>query len=209
MYYTDKDIRMNAVKRIQVITLILLGIFLLSGCASVKRAVLPEHRLIANIQTGKQLNRNERGRPSPLSVYFFQLKEQEGFEGAEFFDLYDKGKETLGDDYIAVSKVNLMPNVTSRLTLKLKPGVQYIGIVAAYRKMQGVVWRKVLPVDFSWGRKKVRLIFNQHGILVDSVLKTGSDIDLEGADFKKPDVDAYLNKKNGPDMNYQVIKKGN
>lgn len=200
---------MKVMKRLQAITLILLGIFLISGCASVKRAILPEHRLTANIQTGKQLNPNEKGRPSPLSVYFFQLKEQEAFEGAEFFDLYDKGKETLGADYLGVSKLNLMPNITSRLTLKLKPDVQYIGIIAAYRKMQGVVWRKVVPVDSSWGRERMRLIFNQHGILVDSVLKNGSDVDLESPDFKKPDMDAYLNKQNGPDMKYQVIRKGN
>lgn len=195
-------------KRIQSITLILLGIFLLAGCASVKRAVLPEHRLIANIQTGKQLNPNERGRPSPLSVLFFQLKEQENFDNAEFFDLYDKGKETLGDDFIAVSKVNLMPNITSRLTLKLKPDVQYIGVVAAYRNMQGVVWRKVVPVDFSWGRKKLRLIFNQHGIVLDDVLKQNSSLDVENPDLKKPDFESYLNKQKGSDMNYEVIRKG-
>ena len=155
---------MIATLRLAFIIILFPALFMLSGCSSIKTAVLPEHRLITMIQAGRSLNPDETGRPSPLSVYFYQLKDHETFDAAEFFPLYDNPKETLGADYLAVSKIELTPSTKARLTVNLKEGVQYIGVVAAYHNLQKVTWRKIIPVDFSWGRKKIRLRFTRYGI---------------------------------------------
>lgn len=198
---------MNAMMRITSNLLIVLAV-LLTGCSSITQAVLPNHRLVANISTSPSLNPNEKGRPSPLTVYLYQLKETEAFNSAEFFDLYEKGKETLGEDYIAVSKLNLRPKIESRLVLRLKPDVKYIGVVAGYYNMQNTTWRKVIPLDSSWGREKVRLIFNRQGIKLDSVLKTGTDINIDKPDVKKEDLEKLLNKQQDDYMSFEVIKSG-
>lgn len=192
-------------KRIVTISLILLSLLVIVGCASLKRTVLPEHRLMVNMQSSAYLNPNEKGQASPVAVYFYQLKSEDTFENAEFFDLYDKGKETLGDSYIAVNKVNITPHTTAQLTLKLKPGVEYIGVVAAYRNIQGVTWRTIVPVNSSWGRKKIRLVFNSRGVFEQSMLKTGTD--LESIDFDRLNMNSS-NKQSGRDMRYRVIKRG-
>jgi type VI secretion system protein VasD len=198
---------MTAMKRSLNIVLVVTILSMLAACSSITRAVLPDHRVVAHIKTTPSLNPNDRGRPSPLSVYLFQLKKTEAFNGAEFFDLYEKGKETLGDDYVAVSKINLMPDTNSRLTLSLKPDVQYIGIVAGYHNMQSTTWRTVIPLDSSWGREKFRLLFDKQGVRLDSVLKTGVDINIDKPNLKKEDLEGMLNKKDEY-MNFEVIKDG-
>jgi type VI secretion system protein VasD len=194
---------MNVMKRLSASLLILLLVVLASSCSTLT-SVLPQQRLIAMVQTGKVLNPNDRGRPSPLSVSFYQLKGREAFDGADFFSLYDKGKETLGDDFIAVSKANLTPGTEARLTLTLKSGVKFIGIVGAYNDVNNTKWRKVIPIEFSFGRKKVRLRFTQRGIGQYSVLKTG--LDIKAPDFDKPSLDDLSKKQSGPNLNYEVLK---
>jgi type VI secretion system protein VasD len=192
---------MNKFGKIFAIGLIFITI---SSCTAIKETVLPTHRAIMMIQSDKGLNPNEHGRPSPLSVYVYQLKEEEAFSNAEFFPLYEQGKETLGDDYLGLSKISVAPNIESKLTLKLKSGVNYLGIVAAYRDVDSVQWRLVLPVSSSWGREKVRLRFTRTGVELVRVTRTGTD--LKKPDLNAPDMNG-LRGKLGPNMKYEVIRQ--
>lgn len=197
---------MNATMRNLTSLLLIATALMLTSCSSVTRAVLPDHRLVAKVKTSSNLNLNDRGRPSPLVVYVFQLKETDAFNSAEFFDLYEKGKETLGQDFVAVSKFSLMPKTEAKFTLKLKPDVKYIGIVAGYHNLESTEWRKVVPLDSNWGREKVRFIFDAKGIKLDSVTKTGTNINVDELKSKKENLDSLISKQNDDSLDFEVIK---
>lgn len=186
---------------IQLIGITLLIILTVVSCSTVKQAVLPNHYLVIMTQTSKNLNPDDSGRPSPLLVYFIQLRDAEAFRNADFFALYDKPKETLGADYISLSKLNLTPSTTGRVTIQLHPGVKYVGVVAAYSNQQDAVWRIDLPITSDWGREKLRVRFTRDTVQQYTILDTGSDMDID-----KPKLKLNKPKGNrGPDINYEVL----
>jgi type VI secretion system protein VasD len=186
---------------VRLISFIIIGILTLVSCSSVKQAVLPNHYLVIMTQTSKNLNPDENGRPSPLLVYFIQLRDAETFRNADFFALYDNPKAALGGDYISLSKLNLTPSTTGRVTIQLHPGVKYVGVVAAFSNQQDAEWRLDLPITTDWGREKLRVRFTRDTVQQYTVLQTGSDLDVD-----RPKVKLKIPKgARGPDINYEVL----
>jgi type VI secretion system protein VasD len=196
---------MYLIRRIFLVPLLFLLISALGGCAAITQAVLPEHHVNVMIQTDKLLNPDETGRPSPLVVYFYQLRDIEIFNEADFFNLYDKGKQTLGAEYVTVSKVSMTPATSARLTLHILPGVKYIGMVAAYNNMQGIKWRDVLKLDSTWGREKLRVRFTRRGIMPYSIIDTGTNLNKPTA--PKFDMDLMPKDEQGPNMRYEILSR--
>jgi type VI secretion system protein VasD len=178
----------------------LVGALALTSCSTAKQAVLPNHYLVIMTQTSKNLNTDENGRPSPLLVYFIQLKDAEAFRTADFFALYDNPKQALGADYISLSKLNLTPSTTGRVTIQLNPGVKYVGVVAAFSNQQEAIWRLDLPITSDWGREKLRVRFNKDTVQQYTALQDGN------LDIDKPKVNLKIPKgSRGPDINYEVL----
>lgn len=185
----------------RIIGFIIISALVLTSCSTVKQAVLPNHYLVIMTQTSKNLNPDEAGRPSPLAVYFIQLSSAEAFRSADFFALYDNPKAALGSDYIAMSKLNLTPSTTGRVTLQLHPGVQYVGVVAAFSNQQDAIWRLDLPITSDWGREKLRVRFGRDTVQQYSALQSGEDFDIAKPKFK---LNAPKGSR-GPDINYEVL----
>lgn len=188
-------------RTVQFISLIIIGMLTLVGCSSVMQALLPNHYLVIMTQTSKNLNPDENDRPSPLFVYFIQLKAAETFRTADFFALYDDPKKALAADYISSSKLNLTPSTTGRIIIQLQPGVKYVGVVAAFSNQQDAQWRLDLPITSEWGREKLRVRFTRDTVQQYTVLETGSDLDA-----KRPKVKLKIPQgTRGPDINYEVL----
>jgi type VI secretion system protein VasD len=150
-------------------------VFMLASCSLLPQSLLPDHNVVVLLKADSVLNPNSQGRPTPLAVYFFQLKDVKAFNGADFFSLYNNAQATLGADYVAQTKIEVIPNAEGRLTFVAQPGVQYIGVFAVYYNQQ-VQWRYVYPLQTTWGDETLRVQFTRNGIQIHVPKGSGLDI---------------------------------
>lgn len=111
---------------------------LLSACAAKPPKPEPARaRLVAS----EQVNPDESGRSSPIVVRLYQLRADGAFAAAEFFDLYAKEKEVLGESLVAREEYVLAPGETRELEIPLNAQTSYLGVLAAYRDIRAAQWR--------------------------------------------------------------------
>ncbi|EJE8733511.1 type VI secretion system lipoprotein TssJ [Vibrio vulnificus] len=127
----------------KVITTII--VFLLMGCSAANMVVSPYSNL--EIKTGFNVNPDMNGRPSPVVVYVFELTSDTLFTSQDFFSLYENTAQTLGPDLVNKTELYLSPGQNTLYESTMKPSVEYIGIVVAYRDIENANWRKVIKVD--------------------------------------------------------------
>jgi len=143
---------------------LLLLMLTLSGCQFLMSDLTKvDLRLVA----GGDLNPDDSGRPSPLVVRLLELKSVAGFENAEFFSLYHHEQGTLGADLISSEEIELKPGDVQDVKFALKPESQYIAIMAAYRQLDKVSWRMVLPLQLK-SKNDLTVLFGSQGIAMAS-----------------------------------------
>jgi type VI secretion system protein VasD len=87
------------------------------------------------------VNPDVRGRASPLSVRIMELRSRSAFDAADFFSLYDREQATLGTELLAKEQYILRPGDTQGYTRKAQGETRFLGVVAAYRDLEGSNWR--------------------------------------------------------------------
>lgn len=118
----------------------LLAACLLSACAAKPPKPEPARaRLVAS----DQVNPDASGRSSPIVVRLFQLRADGAFAAAEFFDLYGKEKEVLGESLVSRDEYVLAPGETRELEISLNAQTRFLGVLAAYRDIRAAQWRAV------------------------------------------------------------------
>ncbi|HAS8176764.1 TPA: type VI secretion system lipoprotein TssJ [Vibrio vulnificus] len=127
----------------KVITTII--VFLLMGCSAANMVVSPYSNL--EIKTAFNVNPDMNGRPSPVVVYVLELTSDTLFTSQDFFSLYENTAQTLGPDLVNKTELYLSPGQNTLYESTMKPSVEYIGIVVAYRDIENANWRKVIKVD--------------------------------------------------------------
>jgi type VI secretion system protein VasD len=107
------------------------------------------------LNAAADLNPDAAGRPSPLVVRVYQLRQDAAFKGAEFFALYDHEKETLGADLVATQEFEFKPGESRVVTFKGDAQVHTVAVMAAYRDLRNAVWRATydLPPPPAKGAK--------------------------------------------------------
>ena len=108
------------------------------------------------ISAGADQNPGENGRPASVAVRLYQLKASAAFEGADYYALAEREKATLADDGAGTEEFVLSPGENRTVTRQLKPGVQFVGVVAAFRDVDRAGWRAVQPVAVN-GTTKLSL----------------------------------------------------
>ena len=147
-------------KRLSVlITVVLLTLG--SGCASWFQSEIT--KLDIRFTASGDLNPDISGRPSPLVVRLYELKAPSIFEQADFFSLYDYGKETLGPDFVALEELTLKPGEQLDMKLALHNSTNYVAIMGAYRDMNGSNWRRVFPISIQ-DKNRTNLVFSGNSI---------------------------------------------
>ena len=88
-------------------------------------------------------NPDVHGRPSPIVVRIFELKGDAEFNGADFFSLYEREKETLGAAFIQREEYVLQPGEQKDLLLPMSREARYVGAIAAFRDIRAAKWRVI------------------------------------------------------------------
>jgi type VI secretion system protein VasD len=118
------------------------GLAALAGCSSAPKPLAVK----ITLEGSANLNPDQRGRPSPASVKLFALKSVAVFEKADFFSLFDRERETLGDDLVGRDELILKPGERVVLDRKLPPEVAFVGVMVGYRDLERAKWRLSIPV---------------------------------------------------------------
>jgi len=122
--------------------LVLAGLLaVLGGCASAPKPPPPPADVALHLSAAADLNPDAAGRPSPLVVRVYQLRQDAAFKGAEFFALYDHEKETLGADLVSSQELELKPGESRAVSFKGDAQVHTVAVMAAYRDLRNSVWR--------------------------------------------------------------------
>lgn len=126
--------------------LALVGAALVPGCAT--EQVAPTE-IIAQVSAVASLNPDSEGRASPLVVRLYELTAGSPFDSADFFDLYDQDKATLGETFVAVDEIRVLPSDSKTITRTLQPTTRFVGIVAAFRDVELSTWRGLVEVPLN------------------------------------------------------------
>jgi type VI secretion system protein VasD len=117
---------------------------LTAGACSSKPPKPPPPTKAAIVVTA-DVNPDAAGRPSPIVVRLYQLKEEGAFNGASYFALADKEQATLGPSLESREEYELQPGETKELVLKIPPDARYLAAVAAYRDLNNSKWKALSP----------------------------------------------------------------
>lgn len=111
---------------------------LLAGCGA---APAKPANAKASIAAAIDVNPNSSGRPSPIHVRIFQLKEDGAFMGADFWSLVDKEQETLGASLVQRLEHDLAPGETKQFELKIAPDARVLAVMAEFADYRNAQWR--------------------------------------------------------------------
>ena len=154
--------RLNAAFNLSVFLIMLIIGSVTVGCGSgvkdVRVTLLPTNRL----------NPDESGAPLSVIVRVYQLRNRERFERADFRALWKNDEKVLEGDLLERKEITVYPETKNSVELQIdqKKGVQFLGIMALFRKPEGELWRQVTSSDVSsWIPFKtptVKLILDEH-----------------------------------------------
>jgi type VI secretion system protein VasD len=100
-------------------------------------------KLLLVIKTTANANPDLAGRPAPIKVRVYELKDSQTFSEADFFVLDSADKTQLGADLLAKDEYVLHPDAVQVIERKSNPQTTAIGIIAGYRDLKGTTWRVV------------------------------------------------------------------
>ncbi|KRW61701.1 type VI secretion system lipoprotein TssJ [Pseudomonas sp. TTU2014-080ASC] len=124
---------------------LLASVLVLSGC-SMLSPYSSLTKLDLTLKGSVELNPDLNGRPSPIVVRLIELKHPVSFETADFFSLYQRPKEILSPDMVAIEELELRPGEERELKLSVDQDSRYVGVMAAYRDLPESNWRVIIPV---------------------------------------------------------------
>ncbi|MDH5179567.1 MAG: type VI secretion system lipoprotein TssJ [Gammaproteobacteria bacterium] len=145
------------------------GVYLLiSGCAAVNSAVgglfNADTDLTLTFKVAADINPDESRKPSPLFIRLYELKSTKMFNQVNFIDLYERDKEVLGEDMIAVQKLKrIRPGEDREDHLVLDEKTKFVGLYAEFLNYKNAKYKLVIPVvqhDFIGTTKTIYISRN-------------------------------------------------
>lgn len=98
------------------------------------------------LRASSTLNPDDSDRPSPLRLRLYELKSVSAFNSADFNSLYQRDKEELGGNLVAVEEIQVQPGMQKKFTRSLSPDTKFLGVLAPYRKIEQAGWRASIEV---------------------------------------------------------------
>ncbi|WP_415055504.1 type VI secretion system lipoprotein TssJ [Halopseudomonas sp.] len=138
------------------------SLFVLTGCSTVS-PYSDLTKLDLTLEGSSQLNPDLNDRPSPIVLHLMELKHPVAFENADFFTLYQRPREALSPDLIAVEELELRPGEKRELKLAVQEGSRYVAVLAAYRNLPDTNWRFIIPLEEK-GLNQIKLRLDAEGI---------------------------------------------
>ncbi|MBN1208014.1 MAG: type VI secretion system lipoprotein TssJ [Myxococcaceae bacterium] len=95
------------------------------------------------LEASERLNPDDRGNSLSTIVQVLQLKDVRRLEAAEFQDVWQRSKEVLEDDLLAMDELTLEPGQTLTRQLKREPDATFVVVLGVFRRPAGQVWRSI------------------------------------------------------------------
>ncbi|MGQ9366168.1 type VI secretion system lipoprotein TssJ [Azospirillum sp. ST 5-10] len=99
-----------------------------------------------SVTASDQINPNSAGTPSPVVVRIYELSQPDVFKTADFFDIYDNDQQSLKGTMLGRTEVELLPGKTNKVDHEVSPTTRYLGVLAAFRELDGATWRALTNV---------------------------------------------------------------
>ena len=115
----------------------------LTGC-SIFPSSTPTVKI--NVRSAQYLNPDINGRPSPVVVTIYQLKKPFAFKQANYIALANNSGQILGNALIDKHIVEIRPSSYKVINQPLSANTRYLGIVAAYRKINQTKWHAIVKI---------------------------------------------------------------
>jgi len=109
-------------------------------------APIPPTRIELRIEAMGDVNPNAHGAGAPVVLRIYELKGLSGFNGVDFFALYDKDQASLGGDLAGKRELLLRPGEKQTLLIEPADGTGFFGALAAFRKLDSARWRVSAPI---------------------------------------------------------------
>ena len=103
-------------------------------------------RVELRVEALGDVNPSVHGTGAPVVVRIYELKGLAGFNGADFFALYDKDQASLGGDLAGKREVLLRPGEKQTLLLEPADGTGFFAALAAFRNLDSARWRVSAPI---------------------------------------------------------------
>ncbi len=98
------------------------------------------------IASHRNINPDHSGRPSPVKMKVFELRNNINFEHADFTTLFTNPIQVLGADLLATDEFILIPGETRIIKYMPNLATKYIGVIAGFRQLDRATWRIIHPV---------------------------------------------------------------
>jgi len=126
-------------------------IYALAGCAGAVPTCKVPTALEVEVETSDRVNLDEQGRSLPTLVRLYQLKDIGALQMAEFGDVWQSGKETLGAALVSLQELTTYPGQIVVQHIERDEKADYLVGVSIFRNPVGTTWRTVselpLPGD--------------------------------------------------------------
>jgi type VI secretion system protein VasD len=124
---------------------------ILAACQSMNSTVGGYLNLDTDLQidfkVDADINPDETGKPSPLFIRLYELKADKMINKAGFIDLYERDKEMLGADMVAVYKLKRFKPGESRTEhFVLDSQTRYVALFAEFLKYRESKYKLIIPV---------------------------------------------------------------
>lgn len=142
----------------QVVSLVasMLLLALVTGCSTTAKMLNLDTEVRLNFQVWPSINPDEAGRPSPLVIRVFELKDARQFQTEDFIGLFQESKERLGGDLVAERRLReLAPGLDREEVLTVDPSVRYIGLLAEFVQYENAQARLVFPIEAHRTTEKI------------------------------------------------------
>jgi type VI secretion system protein VasD len=106
----------------------------------------PAPQVAISLEAGARVNPDAAGRGAPVVVRVYELRSQVAFDAADFFTLFDREQQALGQDLVGRDEYQLRPGERLLFARPLRPGTRVVAAVAAFRELERSTWKAVLAV---------------------------------------------------------------
>jgi type VI secretion system protein VasD len=136
---------------------LLITLFCFTGCG--------KPRLDLNVASQPNVNPDHSGRPSPVVVKVYELRNGLAFNQADFQSLFERPMHALGANLIAADELVFVPGEARKTAYRPNLDTHFLGIVAGFRQMERAQWRVIKRIDPK-DDTVIALEFNDTSILM-------------------------------------------
>lgn len=129
----------------QIAGVLVLLVAVLAGCAHTPPPPPQPLDVQVRVVAASDVNPNRNGRPSPVFLRVFELRDSSKFMNAQFDDVTLHADTTLAGTLIGREERIVAPGSTVMLALKIDPQTRLLGIVAEYSDLANSRWRATSP----------------------------------------------------------------